>query len=255
MKRVLIISDNETLTRHLMELSHDEEIKKIAKFDFCYSTTNKQPNSLIELGMREINLKNKDTCKKITEIYQTIISLHCKQIFPSHLVKSTTCINIHPGLNPYNRGWYPQVFSIINKKPVGATIHLMDEQVDHGPVIAQKEIKISNHETSLDVYNRVIELEKSLISQYLKPILENKYEARKLTSNGNYNSINDFKNICNLNMNETGTLREHIDLLRALSHGDFDNAFFIDEGRKVFVRIVLKQEETSLFSDDCKIPR
>ena len=48
--------------------------------------------------------------------YKVGISAHCKQIFPAKLVENVRCYNIHPGYNPYNRGWFPQVFSIINKK-------------------------------------------------------------------------------------------------------------------------------------------
>ena len=71
-----------------------------------------------------------------------IISLHCKQLFPKGLISTVKCINVHPGLNPHNRGWYPQVFSIINKRPLGATIHEIDEELDHGDVIAQKEVPV-----------------------------------------------------------------------------------------------------------------
>ena len=46
---------------------------------------------------------------------------------------------------------FQQVFSILNKLPVGVTIHEMDEQLDHGIIIVQKEINIFSWETSCDV--------------------------------------------------------------------------------------------------------
>jgi hypothetical protein len=40
-------------------------------------------------------------------------------------------------------------------------------------------------------------------------------------------------------------LREHIDLLRALTHGNFGNAFFVDDGgNKVFVRLFLESDNS-----------
>ncbi len=150
-----------------------------------------------------------------------------------------TCINFHSGLNPYSRDWYPQVFSIINGKPIGATIHLMDEQVDHGAIIVQQEIEIYSYDTSMDVYRRVVDLEKSLITKHLKSIVQKHYAAVPSVSDGNYNSINDFISLCHLDLGACGTLKEHIDLLRALTHGNFKNAFYLDGNKKVHVRIDL----------------
>lgn len=243
MKEVLVLSDNETLVRHVKEVINSQAITAIAKFEFRFSKSNKNPSALVKLGMKPIDLKEEGSCKEIVNTYQLVLSLHCKQIFPSSLVKKTTCINFHPGLNPYNRGWYPQVFSIINKKPIGATIHLMDELVDHGPIIAQEEIFIRNYETSLDVYSGVIKLEKSLITKHLKNIIEGNYKASPVGQDGNYNSIRDFNSLCHLNLDAIGSLKQHIDLLRALTHGDFKNAFYLDAGRKIYVRIELTPDD------------
>ena len=44
----------------------------------------------------------------ITKNYNLVMSIHCKQLFPTELVNNVRCVNVHPGLNPYNRGWFPQ---------------------------------------------------------------------------------------------------------------------------------------------------
>ncbi|MDE4980571.1 formyl transferase, partial [Francisella tularensis subsp. holarctica] len=41
--------------------------------------------------------------------YDLGLSCHSKQLLPTKLVNSVLCINIHHGLKPYNRGWFPQV--------------------------------------------------------------------------------------------------------------------------------------------------
>jgi len=147
------------------------------------------------------------------------------------------CINFHPGLNPSNRGWYPQVFSIINKKPIGVTVHIMGEEIDHGPIIMQEAININPFDTSLDVYNRLIALEKEIISKHLVDIIEERYVTSFPVSDGNYNSIQDFKELCKLDLNQIGTLGQHIDLLRALTHDDFKNGYFKHQNEKIYVRI------------------
>ena len=244
MKKVLIVSDNFDLISHFKKITNNFS-SNIAIFDYCYSIINKMPGELKKLDMSVIDMKNSGDVNSIIASYDLVISAHCKQIFPENLVNAVRCINIHPGLNPHNRGWYPQVFSIVNKKPIGCTIHLMDAEIDHGDVIYQKEVNVNSWDTSLDVYQRVINAEKELIIMHLHDLVSGNYECKKLKDDGNYNGIKDFNKLSSLDLSSSGTLGEHIDLLRALTHGDFSNASFIDNGgNKVFVRLLLESDNS-----------
>lgn len=175
--------------------------------------------------------------------FDVVISGHCKQLFPSQLVSGTRCINIHPGLNPHNRGWFPQVFSIINGKPLGATIHVIDEELDHGPILAQREVPVFSWDTSLSAYQRVQEAEKKLIENCLLDVLFNRCSGSEADS-GNINLKRDFNALCELDLEEVLTMKEAIDRLRALSHPPYSNAYFKaqEDQRKVFVSLSLKPE-------------
>jgi methionyl-tRNA formyltransferase len=237
-QKVLVVTDNHYLFRKFKSLLNDLNLD-VNQFDFACTSS--------QTELSEENLYKIDITKgaeKLIGKYSTIFSLHCKKVFPPELVRSVKCINIHPGYNPYNRGWYPQVFSIINKLPVGATIHEMDEQIDHGKIIAQKEIKVNSWDTSLDIYNRILELEIELIKVNLNNILNNNYRAVEPEKEGNYNSIRDFTKFLEIDLSETGTAEYFIDRLRALSHGHFKNAFFKDPatGAKIFVKLELEKE-------------
>lgn len=241
MKRVLIISDNVELVSFFKDLT--KTFLDTTAFDFKYSSINKAPGELVNLGMDGINVKNQVVIDNIIETYELIISAHCKQIFPEALVKNVRCINIHPGLNPYNRGWFPQVFSLLNKLPIGCTIHEMDVDIDHGDIIYQKEVEIREADTSKDLYLRVQEAEKSLIKKNLSTLLAGNYEKKKMHIDGNYNGIDDFKNLCKLDLDQIGTLKEHLDLLRALTHGQYKNAYFVVEDKKFFVSINIEESK------------
>ena len=239
-KNILVVSDNFDLVKLMQETVDKYEYNDIY-FDFRYSSVNKNPQALIALGMKQINVKQE--VEQIIQSYQLVISAHCKQIFPAKLVNDTTCINIHPGLNPFNRGLYPQVFSIVNGLPIGVTIHLMNEEIDSGDIIISEPVAIYDTDTSLDVYNRIQDLEKRLIAEHLQSLVRGNYQTQKMAEEGNYNSIDDFKGLCQLNLDHQGTLKEHINLLRALTHGEFLNAYFFDKnGKKVYVRIILEPE-------------
>jgi methionyl-tRNA formyltransferase len=241
MKKVLIVSDNIELVTHFQKVAK-KVLLNIASFEYCYSVINKTPENLKKLNMSVVDMKDNITIDYISNNYDLVISAHCKQIFPPKLVSNIRCINIHPGYNPYNRGWYPQVFSILNKKPIGCTVHLMDAEIDHGDVIYQEKVGINSWDTSLDVYQRVLSAEKHLIAVHLLDLVNENYECKKLENNGNYNGIKHFNQLTSLDLSSTGSLNEHIDLLRSLTHGDFNNAYFIDEkGNKVFVKLLLEK--------------
>jgi len=174
--------------------------------------------------------------------YQLGFSCHSKHIFPAELVNGVRCINIHPGLNPYNRGWYPQVFSILNKLPVGVTIHEMDEEIDHGPIICQVEVEIDEWETSADVYMRVLEQEVKLFRQWAPRLISGNYQTMQPDGEGNFNSKHDFSALCAIDLDKRVTFREAIDYLRAVSHPPFFNAYYRSGESKVYVRLELRRE-------------
>lgn len=242
-KKILVVSDNPPLTTFFKEECARQGLMQSVTVDYRYSSVNKTPAGMVALQASAANMKDPAFVAFAKETYDLVFSLHCKQIFPAELVQGVTCVNLHPGLNPHNRGWYPQVFSIINGKPVGATLHLMDEDVDHGAIIAQRPLAIRASDTSLDVYNRVVEAEKEILSEHLRALVNGDFPAKPALEEGNYNSIEDFKALCALDLDAQGSLRSHLNLLRALSHGTFKNGFFIDEsGKKIFVRLSLEEE-------------
>jgi methionyl-tRNA formyltransferase len=243
--RLLIISDNAELSKHLLDLLASDPYFKAINCELRYSIKNRSSENMCALGATAINLKDEATVKEIIQNWDVVFSLHCKQIFPDELVRQLTCINIHPGLNPFNRGWFPQIFSIINGLPAGVTIHLMDDEVDHGPIIYQQEVSITEYDTSLDVYRKIIAIEKSLLTKNFANLILGDYQSSQPTQKGNYNSISDFNALCEIDLNNVATMESHLKLLRALTHGSLKNAYFIDrDGRKCFIRIDIETEHS-----------
>ncbi len=197
------------------------------------------------VGSNVSAIRVKTEWESLVGVYALIISLHCKQLFPAALVHAVRCVNVHPGLNPFNRGWFPQVFSIVNGLPTGATIHEIDEKLDHGNIIAQAEVENNVWDTSIDIYDRVLDKELELLDEHLPAILANEYETFEPSGEGNLNLKKDFDALCELDIKKNQSIGDTINLLRALTHGDFRNAHFIDPktGKKVFVSVRLEVKE------------
>ena len=99
-------------------------------------------------------------------------------------------------------------------------------------------------DTSLSAYNRVIEAELNLLRKTLGAIVRGEYSTRRPEQEGNVNRQADFRGLCRLNVSETGTFGAFLDRLRALTHGEYHNAYFLDDrGRKIFVKVVLEPED------------
>lgn len=193
------------------------------------------------LDIPRINVR--EGAAAIVADYDLVLSLHCKQIFPPELVHGVRCVNVHPGLNPHNRGWFPQVFSILNGAPFGVTIHEIDDQLDHGPIIAQRACPIESWDTSGSVYAKAMALERELVLEHFEAIRDRKY-VPTVPAEGNVNYRRDFDKLKELDLSQSGTFASFIDRLRAMTHGTFRNAYFRDaSGRKVFVRIELELED------------
>ena len=244
-KKILIISDNLFLCKEFESIIETTELDGI-EYDFSISPFSDYDSfsDTLKNKVSVRNLKDNRHVDEICVIYDIVFSVHCEQIFPEKLVSSVKCINIHPGYNPLNRGWYPQVFSILNDYPIGATIHEIDNELDNGPIVDRALVNKYSWDTSQSLYNRVVALEIDLIRKNIKKIISNSYETIKPDGKGNLYLKKDFNDICEIKLDELKTVGETIDRLRALTHGDYKNAFFIDSetGKKIFISIELTEE-------------
>jgi len=84
-------------------------------------------------------------------------------------------INIHPSLLPAFKGAHAIADALDAKVSfTGVTVHFVDKEMDHGPVILQRKIQIKSSDTLLSLEKRIHSLEHKLYFQAIKllfPIL------------------------------------------------------------------------------------
>lgn len=241
-KKVLVVSDNIVLTNAFSDMVANRNDVEVT-YSYSYNNPAFATNATLKVSAIPVNVKTEWEC--LVQQYNLILSLHCKQLFPAQLVNKVKCINVHPGFNPYNRGWFPQVFSILNGYKSGATIHEIDEHLDHGAIIVQQEIAIESWDTSLTAYEKIQQLEIELLAKYLDAILSGSYTTTQPEKEGNVNLKKDFNDLCHIDLSKQLTLGQAIDYLRAMTHGNYNNAYFIDSntGQKVYVKLVLDKAD------------
>jgi len=96
------------------------------------------------------NLNDENFIQTIKNLQPDFILLTAYgKIIPSTLLKlpSKGFINLHPSLLPKWRGATPIQSTILaGDKETGVTLFLMDEQIDHGPTIANSKLPITNYQ-------------------------------------------------------------------------------------------------------------
>lgn len=79
-----------------------------------------------------------------------VVSIACPQIVKKSLLNQPPkgVINIHGALLPKYRGKLPSFWVLANdEEKTGVTVHYMNEKLDDGPIIVQKEVPISEKDT------------------------------------------------------------------------------------------------------------
>jgi phosphoribosylglycinamide formyltransferase 1 len=78
-------------------------------------------------------------------------------------------INTHPSLLPAFRGAHAVREALeYGVKLTGSTVHLVDEEVDHGPVIAQRAVEVRDDDTEERLHERIKNVEHELLPACVK---------------------------------------------------------------------------------------
>lgn len=154
-------------------------------------------------------------------------------------------INLHPSYLPYNRGNYPNVWSIVDGTPAGVTLHYIDAGVDTGDIIAQEEISVELTDTGESLYRK---LEKACVELFINTWPDIKSGKVKRVAQplgvGTSHWANDVQNIDEIDLNRAYIVRDIINVLRARTFAPYNGAYFRDgNNRKVFLRLNLYYDE------------
>jgi phosphoribosylglycinamide formyltransferase 1 len=90
-------------------------------------------------------------------------------------------INIHPSLLPAFKGAQAiQDAYSAGVEVTGVTIHFVDEQVDHGPVIMQQEVRIGPKDTVVSLEKKIHRLEHKLYPCAIKLFMSGKLRSMRV---------------------------------------------------------------------------
>ena len=182
------------ILRHLCKLDNIDVVKLIT-YEVLSDISRGQESIINVAKDMNIDISNpsKISSDVISEIRELgpdlIISAYYRKIFPKELltVSKLGIINIHPSLLPFYRGPVPTAWAILNgEKSFGITIHKVDEGIDTGDIVVQKEYGIDDDETGHELYLRAMELGADLFIDNFEDIINNNIKAKKQSAGGSY---------------------------------------------------------------------
>ncbi len=140
-----------------------------------------------------VNVHNKKIEMVDVENCDLIISFGYRHIISSDIIKNCNCpiVNLHISYLPFNRGAHPNFWSFYDRTPSGVSIHLIDEGIDTGPILFQKEVEFENEITFVETYERLfIELE-NLFIKNIDSIIQKNWIAKKQPDEGTFHLAKD----------------------------------------------------------------
>jgi methionyl-tRNA formyltransferase len=179
-----------------------------------------------------------DLCLSI--LFNYILKSEFIRLFPKGV------LNLHPSYLPYNRGQYPNVWSIVEGTPAGTTIHYIDEGVDTGDIVAQKRIPVDSVDTAESLYRKLEQASLRLFQETWPLIISGQPPRMKQTvENGTYHRTKDVEKIDQIDLDQEYKARDLINILRARTFPPYKGAFFEEEGKRIYMRLELEYGDDS----------
>ncbi|MGH7932093.1 MAG: formyltransferase [Candidatus Binataceae bacterium] len=164
-----------------------------------------------------------------------IYSFNYRNLLPGELLRLAPlgAYNVHGALLPRYRGRAPVNWVLVNgERETGMTLHHMVRRADAGDIVGQRAITISDDDTALTLYRKLVPLAVELVREFHPLIAAGRAPRRSQDlSSGNY---------VGRRRPEDGRIdwrwpaRRVFNLVRAVTH-PYPGAFCFAGGRKLFV--------------------
>jgi methionyl-tRNA formyltransferase len=109
--------------------------------------------------LQPASIKNPEFAEELKKLNVDIFVVVAFSILPKEVLAASRlgAINVHGSLLPKYRGAAPVQWAIANCEEItGLTIFLLDEKMDHGPVLEQREIKIEQDDTTENLLEKMV---------------------------------------------------------------------------------------------------
>ncbi len=154
------------------------------------------------------------------------------------------CVNLHTAFLPNNRGAHPNVWSIAERTPAGASIHYIDKGVDTGNIIAREQLAVNLTDTGASLYVKLERLAFNLFKRVWPLIRSGQLHGiRQNKREGSFHMLRDLKDIDKIDLNRSYEAKQLINILRARTFPPHAGAYYEENGQKIYLQLQLLEEK------------
>ncbi len=153
-------------------------------------------------------------------------------------------LNMHPSLLPFNRGKHPYYWSIVEGTPFGVTLHLIDEGVDTGPLLFQKEIAVEFEDTGETLYQKGLDTIYDLFVESFENIRALKLQPLPQTdAHATFRLSKELDPHTQIDLEKEYRAEDLINRLRGRTFLQGDSAFCVRNGKKYLLKIIIEPQD------------
>jgi methionyl-tRNA formyltransferase len=181
-----------------------------------------------------------------------ILGVHFPYLVPADVLRVSRYgfLNLHPAYLPYNRGWHTPSWAILEGTPAGATLHFMDEGLDTGDIIHQKQVSIDKSDTANTLYARIKELELQVLQEAWPQLATCGFNrCVQHPRAGTFHRRADLFQLAvqRIELDEPTTARDLFDRLRGLTTNQINEAAYFEEnGIRYRIQLRVEKELTTI---------
>ncbi|MBR5317616.1 MAG: formyl transferase [Lachnospiraceae bacterium] len=156
-----------------------------------------------------IEMREKVTLEYVKAINPAlVISFNYRYIIKKDVISflGKRIINMHISYLPWNKGSNPNFWSFFDKTPKGVTIHQLDEGLDTGDILFQKELFLDEEkETFISSYDKLLAEMIELFKENWEIIRTMQWEAIPQKTEGTYHTMKDMdeiQKVCKINWSD-----------------------------------------------------
>ncbi|WEL17236.1 MULTISPECIES: formyltransferase family protein [unclassified Halorhabdus] len=177
---------------------------------------------------------------------ELILSVGYRHIVPEDVLEipDLGAVNLHKSYLPYNRGFNPNVWSIIEDNPAGTSLHYMTAEIDEGPIIDRQKVPVKPDDDGRDLYERLEDAQVEQFTRHWESIRDDDVDTiEQQSSEGTYHYKREFVEQWEIDPDEEVRIGDFIDRLRALTFPPYDNAYFEKDGKKYYIDISIRSAQ------------
>lgn len=194
--------------------------------------------------LQPTNLKSKtfqEELKALNANLQVVVAFRMLPKLVWNMPKYGT-FNLHASLLPEYRGAAPLNWAIINgETKTGVTTFFIDDKIDTGEIILQKEIEINKNENAGDLHDKLMHLGASLVCKTIKKVEENKIITKPQPNRESKIAPKIYKETCLINFNDD--LESIYNKVRGLSPYPLAWTTINNNGKEIEMKIYTADQE------------